>query len=84
MKKVLASILVAVTCSGCFAATTNDFTMTGSAEGIRAFNDGQYSIAKTAKESPDSNSQYAAFRNNQETVLANKKGFLEGLFGGSK
>ncbi len=59
--------------------------MSGSTEGIRAFNDGLYNIAKTAKEAPDAHSEYAAYRNSQEaqiTTRAMKPNWLSSLFGG--
>lgn len=85
MKTVLFALIV--TTSGCASSFNQDFQMSGSAEGIRAYNDGLYGIAKTAKESPDAHSEYAAQRVIQEqqiTTRTMKRNWIAELFNGNK
>lgn len=91
MKKVLVTLAIASTFTGCgvinkATLSSQDFTMTGSAEGIRAYNDGVIGMARTAKESPDKASEYMAARGFQEKEITKREtspGFLGQLFGAS-
>lgn len=88
--KVLAVIGLVATAgliSGCAGSMNQDLTITGSAEGIRAFNDGLAGIIKTGKEKPEANSEYFQHRKNEEQALtqrANITSFWGKLTGGSK
>lgn len=88
MRKIIGFISIIV-CTGCSGTSVmnQDFTMTGSVEGIRAFNDGISGIARTAKEHPEQPSEYMATRIKQEaeiTKRALKPSVLDGLFVASK
>ena len=80
-----AGIIVVVTQTGCagITATNHDITLTGSAEGLRAFADYQNGLIRTGKEDQTKPSEFLAFRNSQErevTKRAVSPGFLGKLF----
>jgi hypothetical protein len=90
---VIAGIVVAITCTGCgFSGSTHghtygsqEFVYGGTAEGIRAFNDGLIGMAKTAKESDDVDNQYIGYRAMQEKEVTQRElrrpGFWQKLTG---
>ena len=90
MKKVFTTLAIVsvVSCTGCFRASlsSQDFNLSGSAEGIRAYNDGVIGMARTAKESPERPSEYMAARGTQEKEITKREtspSFLSQLFAGS-
>lgn len=69
--------------TGCSASMNQDFTMTGNAAGIRAFNDGLVGIARTAKEPVNKKNEYLGYREKQEGEITTRDtapGLLGGLF----
>jgi hypothetical protein len=78
-------IIILVSQTGCsgITATNHDITLTGSAEGLRAFADYQNGLIRTGKEDATKPSEFLAFRNSQErevTKRATAPGFLGKLF----
>lgn len=88
MKKIISSCLVVAVLTGCSGVATmnQDFTMTGSEAGIRAFADTLNGVMKTAKESPEAHSEYFAARNFQEVEKTRRENvtFLDSIFGTTK
>lgn len=80
-------LALALVITGC-ASTSHvgeHFTMSGTPEGIRAFNDGLIGALKTSKEEPRAKNQYMAMRRDYEQnvtarELHRPKGFIQKLF----
>lgn len=85
-KKILICVCVVSILSGCASLqghTGDHFTLSGTPEGIRSFNDGLIGALKTAKEKNSARNQYFAHRKHYEeqTTLRNAQpGFFQKLF----
>lgn len=78
----MAALAVLTGCTG----TMHDVTLTGSVEGIRAYNDGLIGMAKTMVE-PKGRSIYMSTRKDQEaqeTARKNNPGFWQMMAGAMK
>lgn len=82
------AVIILVSQTGCtnrahIFGSGPDFEMSGTAEGLQAFYDGNVGQIKTGKESPDAHSEHFAFRGAQEkekTKRETKPDFLSKLF----
>ena len=82
------AVIILVSQTGCTSrahifGSGPDFEMSGTAEGLQAFYDGNVGQIKTGKESPDAHSEHFAFRGAQEkekTKRENNPGWLGKLF----
>lgn len=89
MKKILVVTLLA-TLVGCTGTTTmnQDFTMSGSADGLKAYGDFVNGSLRTAKEDPKDTNEYLAMRKTSEREVTKReaikarapKGFIQQLF----
>ncbi len=73
IKLILLGVLAAMF-SGCSGATSinQDLSIVGTAEGIRAYNDGIIGIARTSKELPEADSKYFAHRQQEDSQVTNR------------
>lgn len=82
---LLSALGIALSACTMEGSINKDFAMSGSAEGLRAFNDGLVGIARTAKEPEDKDNQYLGYRKEQESELTKRligaKSFMRKIFG---